>query len=154
LKGHCEWDKGYISARCEEICRDEDAVAAILRYPSWPPELLPLKDVLLACLERKNLTDQQVNSIEKIRKSIDDYPDSIPQTFYSQYSLGLYREDIKFEVKLRHKKIIFYTNALPTEVNWKVHFWGTGRRDRREGDATAAFKSMCQAALDPNFVLR
>ena len=52
----------------------------------------------------------------------------------------------------RTSKLHAHAN-LREKVEWEVRFWGSGRRDRRVGDAVAAFEAMRRAALDPAFIL-
>ena len=70
------WD--YARARCLELCRDEDAIASVLRYPFWPMELAGFHAVLLAALGRKELGAVERTALEGFRRAVEGYPDAMP----------------------------------------------------------------------------
>lgn len=146
------WD--YAKARCMEICRDEDAVASVLRYPEWPPELTGFRAVLLAGLARQDLGENERKALNAFRRAIEGYPNAMPRD-NTWYWLRLERGNIAFTVYLHPERFkLSADGALPEKVEWEVHFWGTGRLDRRDGDTAAALERMRLAALAPDFTLK
>jgi hypothetical protein len=145
------WD--YARARCMELCRDEDAVASVLRYPDWPPELAGFGAVLLAGLGRKDLGAGEHKALEAFRRAIEGYPNAMPRP-NSWYWLRLERGSTAFTIYLHPDRFELHAGVLPAAVEWGVRFWGSGRRDRRVGDVAAALEAMRQAALEPDFTLR
>ena len=146
------WD--YARARCMEFCRDEDAVASVLRYPDWPQELTGFRAVLLAGLARQDLGEPERKALDIFHRAVEGYPDAMPRD-NSWYWLRLERGNVAFTVYLHPDRFQLRADAaLPEKVEWEVRFWGSGRRDRRDGDAAAALESMRQAALAPDFTLK
>ncbi len=83
------WD--YARERCAELCRDEDAVASVLRYPDWPPELAGFGAVLFACLGREDLGADERKALEAFLQAFENYPNAMPLPNKS-YWLRLERE--------------------------------------------------------------
>lgn len=156
------WD--YARERCAELCRDEDAVASVLRYPDWPPELAGFGAVLFACLGREDLGADERKALEAFLQAIENYPNAMPlpdRRYWlhleraSKVCLARGEDEPAFTTYLRSDRFELHVNGvLPAAVGWEVRFWGSGRRDRRAGDATAALEAMRQAALQPGFILR
>ncbi|HBZ56914.1 MAG TPA: hypothetical protein DEO88_16045 [Syntrophobacteraceae bacterium] len=146
------WD--YARARCRELCRDEDAVASVLRCPVWPPELADFYVVLVAALGRKELGALERKALEAFDRAIENYPNAMPRE-NKWYWFRLERENAAFTVYLYPDRFqIFADGTLPASVEWEIRFCGSGQRDRRLGDAARAFEAMRQAALDPASVLK
>jgi hypothetical protein len=146
------WD--YARARCRDLCRDEDAVASILRYPEWPSELKSFSPVLLAGLVRKELGESERAALEAFRRAVASYPNAMPRE-NRWYWLRLERGPIAFTVYLYPDRFELHAGgALPQEVEWVVRFCGSGRRDVRVGDIGTALEGMRQAALAPDFILK
>ena len=148
------WD--YARERSRDLCRDEDAVASVLRYPQWPPELAGFKAVLLAGLARqgKDLGASQRTALEIFRHAIEAYPNAMPRE-NSWYWLRLGRGNAAYTVYLYPDRFKLHADEiLPEKVDWELRFRGSGRRDRRVGDAAAALEGMGRAAQDPNFTLK
>jgi len=146
------WD--YARARCRELCADEDVLASILRYPEWPPELVGFRAVLAACLARQNLGENDRSALHRFRRAVEAYPDAMPRD-NAWYWLRLERGNTAFTVYLYPDRFQLRAGGGPAEkVDWEVRFRGSGRRDRREGDAAAMLASMRQAALTPDFTLK
>ena len=155
------WD--YARERCAELCRDEDAVASVLRYPDWPPELVGFGAVLFACLGREDLGPDERKALEAFLQAFENYPNAMPlpnKSYWlrldreSKASLARGEDEPDFTIYLRPDRFELHVNGvLPTAVEWEVRFRGSGRRDRRAGDATAAIEAMRQAALQPDFIL-
>jgi hypothetical protein len=146
------WD--YARARCMELCRDEDAIASVLRYPVWPTELAGFHAVLLAALGRKELGAVERTALEGFRRAIEGYPNAMPGE-NRWYWLRLERGDASFTVYLYPDRFKLHADGtLPGSVEWELRFWGSGLCDRRVGDAVAAFEAMRRAALDPVFTLK
>ncbi len=146
------WD--YARARCLELCRDEDAISSILRYPVWPTELAGFHGVLLAALGRKELGVVERAALEEFRRAIEGFPNTMPAE-NRWYWLRLERGNAAFTVYLYRDRFKLHADAsLREKVEWEVRFWGSGLRDRRVGDAVAAFEAMRRAALDPAFTLK
>jgi hypothetical protein len=146
------WD--YARARCMELCREEDAVASVLRYPTWPPELAGFGAVLLAAFGRKVLGEVERQALEAFRRAIEGYPNAMPCEG-RWYWLRLEHEIAAFTVYLHSDRFKLHADGTqPVAVEWELRFWGSGQRNLREGDADAAFEAMRQAALDPAFTLK
>ncbi len=146
------WD--YARERCREICRDEDAVASILRYPGWPSELKGFHAVLEACLGRRNLDESVRKAIDAFQRAVDCYPDAMPDE-NRWYWLRLEREKTSYTVYLYRGRFELRTDgALAEKVQWVIRFYGSGRRDLRDGDIGAALNGMREAAMAPDFTLK
>jgi hypothetical protein len=146
------WD--YARARCTELCREEDAIASVLRYPVWPTELTGFHGVLLAALGRKELGAVERTALERFHRAIEGYPNAMPDD-NRWYWLRLECGNAAFTVYLYPDRFELYVKGiLPDSVEWKLRFWGSDRRDRRMGDAFAAFEAMRRAAMDPLFTLK
>jgi hypothetical protein len=146
------WD--YARARCLVLCRDEDAVASVLRYPEWPQELTGFRAILLAGLARPDLGENERNALNAFQRAVEDYPDAMPCD-NTWYWLRLERGNIAFTVYLYQDRFQLRAgDALPDKVDWELRFRGSGQRDRRVGDAATAFEMMRQAALAPEFTLK
>ena len=146
------WD--YARERCLELCRDEDAAASILRYREWPPELDGFHEVLLACLERKDLGMSDRDALSAFRRAVESFPNAMPPE-NSWYWLRLEGEGIAFTVYLHPDKFKLHADGtLPEGVEWELRFFGTGRLDCRVGAASAALEGMRRAALSPDFILK
>jgi len=156
------WD--YARERCAELCCDEDAVASVLRYPDWPPELAGFGAVLFACLGREDLGADERKALEAFLRAIENYPNAMPlpdRRYWlhleraSKVCLTRSEDESAFTAYLRPDRFELRVNGVfPAAVEWEVRFWGSGRRDRRAGDAAAALEAMRQAALQPGFILR
>jgi hypothetical protein len=146
------WD--YARERCMEICREEDAVATVLRYPVWPQELAGFGAVLLAAFSRKGLGPVERQALEAFRLAIEGYPNAMPcETYW--YWLRLEHENVAFTIYLHSDRFKLHADGIqPVPVEWELRFWGSGQRDLRQGDAVAAFEAMRQAALNPAFTLK
>ena len=146
------WD--YARARCMELCREEDAVASVLRYPAWPPEVAGFHAVLLAAFGRKELGTVERQALEAFRRAIDGFPNAMPCEG-RWYWLRLERENAAFTVYLYSDRFkLHFDGPQPVSVEWELRFWGSGQRDRRAGDLAAALESMRQAAPDPAYTLK
>ena len=146
------WD--YARARCMELCRDEDAVASVLRYPVWPLELDGFRAVLLAALGRKEIGAIERKALEAFHRAIEGYPNAMPCE-NRWYWLRLECGNAAFTIYLYSNRFELYADGtLQASVKWELRFFGSGQRDRRVGDAVAAFEEMRQAALDPVFTLK
>ncbi|HYK88702.1 MAG TPA: hypothetical protein VE398_08025 [Acidobacteriota bacterium] len=144
----------YARERCAELCRDEDAVASILRHPGWPEELKWFVDVLVACLGRADTGMKERRSLEAFQRAVDRYPDAMPAD-NTWYWLRLERESTAYTVYIYADRFELHgTGALPKDVEWVVRFRGSGRRDARVGDIGAALAGMRMAALSPDYVLK
>lgn len=137
----------YARERCRELCRDEDAIASVLRHPSWPMELEGFSAVLCAALGRRELGDGERTALEGFRRAIEDYPNAMPGE-NRWYWLRLERGTAAFTVYLHPDRFVLHIDGTADPADWEVRFRGSGRRDRRVGDADAAFEAMRQAALD------
>jgi hypothetical protein len=146
------WD--YARSRCLELCRDEDAVASVLRYPKWPLELAGFGAVLLACLARNDLGATERRGLITFLRAVEDYPNAMPHD-NAWYWLRLECGNVAFTVYLYRDRFQMHADtALPEKVEWEVRFRGSGRRDRRNGDAAAALENMRQAAQASDFTLK
>jgi hypothetical protein len=146
------WD--YARAKCEELCRDEDAVASVLRYPEWPPELSGFRAVLLAGLAREDLDENERKALNTFCRAVEDYPDAMPRDNRYHW-FRLESANIAYTVYLYRDRFQLSADAsLPEKVEWVVHFRGSGRLDRRDGDAVATLDKMRRAAADPDFTLK
>ncbi|SPJ15818.1 hypothetical protein SBDP2_560001 [Syntrophobacter sp. SbD2] len=146
------WD--YARERCMEICREEDAVASVLRYPAWPPELAGFGAVLLVAIGRKGLGPVERQALEAFRRAIEGYPNAMPCGGV-WYWLRLEHENVAFTIYLHSDRFKLHADGIqPVRVEWELRFWGSGQRDLRKGDAVAAFEAMRQAALNPAFTLK
>ncbi|MFZ4439750.1 MAG: hypothetical protein ACOYOS_15085 [Syntrophales bacterium] len=146
------WD--YARARCVELCREEDAVASVLRYLTWPPELAGFDAVLRAAFGCKKLGAAKRKALETFRRAIEGYPNAMPREG-RWYWLRLERENAAFTVYLHSDRFKLHADGTqPVPVQWELRFCGSGKRDLRRGDAVAAFEAMRQAATDPTFTLR
>jgi hypothetical protein len=146
------WD--YARQRCAEICRDEDAVALVWRYPTWPPELSGFVTVLQEALGRQDLKAVDRRELEVWHRAIEAYPNAMPDEG-EWYWLRLEKGDAAFTIYLYENRFLLYVDGiLPGKVELELRFRGSGRLDHREGDIVAAFEAMRQAMLDPTFILR
>jgi len=146
------WD--YARERCMELCRDEDAVASVLRYPVWPDELEGFRAVLLAALGRKAVGATERKALEAFQRAIEGYPDAMPPE-KKWYWLRLESGGVAFTAYLYSKCFKLYADGTRQgSVKWEVRFFGSGQLDCRMGDAAAALKEMRQAALDLIFALK
>ena len=146
------WD--YARARCRELCRDEDALSSVLRYPEWPPELTGFRAVLLAGLARQDLGANERKALTTFHRAVEYYPDAMPLE-NSWYWLRLECGNTAFTVYLYPDRFRLSADAvLPAKVEWEVRFWGSGLRDRCDGDVAAALEKMRQTALAPDFTLK
>lgn len=146
------WD--YARERCRILCRDEDAVAAVLRFPVWPVELEGFHAVVLAALTRRDLGTGERTALERFRRSVEDYPDAMPDG-NRWYWLRVERGDAAFTVYLYPQRFEFHAEgSLPATARWVLRFRGSGLRDRRDGDADWAFEAMRQAATDVQSALK
>ncbi len=156
------WD--YARERCAELCRDEDAVASVLRYPDWPPELAGFGAVLFACLGREDLGADERKALDAFLQAFENYPNAmpLPNRWYwlrlereSEVRLARGEDKPAFTIYLHPDRFELHVNGvLPAAVEWEVRFRGSGRRNRSVGDATAALEAMRRAALRPGFILR
>ena len=146
------WD--YARARCTELCCDEDAVASVLKYPEWPPELEVFHAVLLSALARRDLGEPERKALSLFRRAVEDYPAAMPYE-KSYYWLRLEHGSAAFTVYLYADRFRLHADGIFAEkVEWEVRFRGSGRLDRRVGDAAATLHRMRQAALAPDFILK
>jgi hypothetical protein len=146
------WD--YARERCKELCCKEDAVASVLRYPAWPPELAGFGAVLLAAFGRKELDAVEHQALEAFQRAVEGFPNAMPCEG-RWYWLRLEREKAAFTVYLYSDRFKLHADGpQPVPVEWELRFRGSGQRDLRKGDAVAAFEAMRQAALDPAFTLK
>ena len=146
------WD--YARVRCMELCRDEDAIASVLRYPVWPAELAGFHAMLLAALGRRDLGAVERTALEGFRRAIEGYPNAMPDE-NSSYWLRLERGKAAFTVYFYPDRFKLRADGTqPALVEWELRFWGSGRRDLRVGDIAAAFEAMRRAALDPGVTLK
>jgi hypothetical protein len=146
------WD--YAKERCEELCRDEDAVASILRYPEWPPELAVFRAVLVAGLGRKDLGRDALRALERFHLSVEQYPNAMPRE-NSWHWLRLENGGTAYTVYLHPDRFkLSRVGTLSDAVDWEIRFYGSGLRDRRAGDAAKALDEMHRDAQDPDFSLR
>ncbi len=144
----------YARTRCMELCRDEDEVSSVLRYPEWPAELTGFGAVLLAALGRNDLGSGERKALEAFRQAIEDYPHAMPSEG-RWYWLRLERPSASFTVYLHEDRFQLYAEGiLQDKVEWELRFWGSGRLDLRGGDAAAALEAMRQSVLDPEFTLK
>jgi hypothetical protein len=142
------WD--YARTRCLELCRAEDAIVLVLRYPEWPPELTGFRAVLLAGLARNDLGKSKRKALDTFRHAVERYPEAMPRE-NSWYWLRLERGNTAFTVYLYPDRFQLCTGGtLAEKVEWEVRFRGSGLRDRRDGDVAAALESMRQAARAPD----
>lgn len=140
----------YAAARCKELCTYEDSVSTVLRYPALPQELALFSVVLNACLCRSCLSVDERQSIEAILTLIAGYPR--PSSF-SDCSLVLLQGYTFFCFALYPNRYEFSACTPPYNTDWEVYFKGSGLRDRRHGDASAALDTMRLAALDTEYML-
>ncbi|MFZ0944263.1 MAG: hypothetical protein WAN54_10195, partial [Syntrophobacteraceae bacterium] len=146
------WD--YARERCMEICRDEDAVVSVLRYPVWPPDLAGFGAVLLAAFSRKGLGTVERQALEAFLRAIEEYPNAMPRGPF-WYWLRLEHENVAFTIYLHSDRFKLCADGIqPVPVEWELRFWGSGQRDVRQGDAVAALEAMRQAVLNPSFTLK
>ncbi len=146
------WD--YARERCKELCRDEDAVAAILRYTKWPPELGGFHAVILAGLGRKDLGEKEREALDAFRRAVERHPDALPSE-NDWYWFRLEGPGVAYTVYLYADRFELHTDgSLPEKVEWELRFRGSGRLDRRVGDADAVLEAMRSAAASPDFVLK
>jgi hypothetical protein len=146
------WD--YARSRCTELCRDEDALAAVLRYRAWPAELAGFREVLLAALMRQGLGAAEREAVEGCLRTVDGFPDAIPAP-KRRYWIRLEHGSDAFTAYLYPDRFELSTQgAAPTPVDVRLRFRGSGLRDRRTGDVAAALAEMTRAAADPAFSLR
>lgn len=147
--------RDYARARCIELCRDEDAVASVLRHPKWPFELNGFDAVLRAALGHRDVGASERQALEALRRAVEDYPAHAMTHGRGWYWLRLERGGSAFTVYLYPDRFrLSADGVLPEKVEWEVRFYGSGRRDRRVGDAAAALDAMREAALDPSFTLK
>jgi hypothetical protein len=146
------WD--YARVRCLELCRDEDAIASVLRYPGWPTALTGFHAAILAALGRKELGAVERTALEGFRRAIEGFPNAMPGQ-HRWYWFRLEHGNAAFTVYLYPDRFTLSADGTPpASVEWEVRFWGSGLRDRRVGDAVAAFEAMRQAATDPVYTLK
>jgi hypothetical protein len=145
---------GYARMRCMELCRDEDAVASILRYPELPPELAEFGAVLLAGLGRGDLGESEREALEIFRRAIEAYPNAMPSEGRWHW-LRLESGPVAYTVYLYPDRFQLHAVDTPTKkVDWEIRFHGSGRKDRRVGDAAQALEDMRRAAHDLSFTLK
>jgi hypothetical protein len=144
----------YARHRCGEICREEDAAARDLRCPEWPAEFEAFRTVLQECCRRTGLDEKTKESLLRFLGAVDHYPLSMPRDG-RWFWLRLERGDESFTVYLHPDKFQLIARAPGREkVDWEVRFRGSGRMDRREGNASEAWGLMCEAASSPEFKLK
>lgn len=124
----------YARERCREICREEDAVALKLRYLKWPEELDGFKDVLARCLERPDISRDDIKALETIRKSIEQFPKAMPPKPY-WYWLRLEDGPVSYTAYFHPDRFEFSSDGYEDDIKWKVHYYGSGRQDVRTGNA-------------------
>ncbi len=144
----------YARSRCQEICREEDALASILRYLEWPRELEVFRVVLSACLGRQGLGENERNALRTFRRAIEAYPAALSHV-NTWYWLRLEQGNVAFTAYLYPDRFqLIADDPILEKVDWEVRFRGSGRRDRRSGDAGAALVRMLKAASAPEFILK
>jgi hypothetical protein len=144
----------YARERCKEFCRDEDAIASVLRYPDWPAELADFRAVLLAGLRRVDLGSNERKDLEALCRAIEGFPNALPRE-NSWYWFRLEREGTAYTVYLYWDRFeLRSVGTSPGTVDWEVRLRGSGRRDRRLGDIDAAFRDMRRAAQAADCTLK
>jgi hypothetical protein len=144
----------YARSRSIEICREEDALESILHYPEWPQELESFRAVLPACMAREGLGENEFRALRTFHHAVEAYPHAMPRPG-RWYWLRLEQGKAAFTVYLHPDRFqLIAVDARREKVDWELRFWGSGRRDRRSGNAAAALEMMVQAASAPEFVLK
>ena len=111
----------YARERCIELCRDEDAVASVLRYPKWPPELSVFHAVLLSGLARQDLGETERKALNTFLRAVEDYPEAMPCD-NSWYWFRLEHRKAAFTVYLYPDRFrLFADGILAEKVDWEVN---------------------------------
>ncbi len=144
----------YARERSRELCRDEDEVAAVCRYPEWPAELRGFREVIQACVERKDLSTAEHRALKYFRRAIESFPKALPAE-NSWYWLRIERGAISFTVYLYDDRFDLSCDiGQHEEAKCSLRFFGTGRMDRRDGNAAATLEKMRDSAHSPEFTIR
>lgn len=145
----------YARQRCRELCHEEDALATVLRFTEWPPELAGFQAVIDACSQREDLAKLGRDGIKTLglyRKKFARFPESLPKKQDCLY-LGLVRGERKYAAFFHPRRFVITTRGLANHVEWKIHLFGSGQGDIRKGDIAAALEAMRGAAAKSGWKL-